>query len=219
MKNDRSNDGRMSVRASCAEVKTTKTIGITGGIGSGKSVVTDYLIERAYAVIDADVLAREVVAVGSEGLAAAVAHFGKDVLLPDGSLDRKGLAARVFSDESARIALNDILHGRIARETRARIARYRAAGETVVFLSAPLLLETGMQTLTDAVWLVDADEEERVRRVVRRDGLLPEEARARIASQMPTSEKLLYVSETIDNSGAPEDLRRAVDALLEKYGF
>jgi dephospho-CoA kinase len=197
----------------------TRVIGLTGGIGSGKSPVTDYLLERGYAVIDADVLAREVVAVGSEGLAAVVARFGESVLLADGSLDRKGLAARVFSDESARSALNAILHARIGRAMRARLARCRAAGEAVVFLSVPLLLETGMQTEVDAVWLVDADEDERVRRSARRDGLHPREARARIAAQMPTAEKLQYASDVLDNSGAPDDLRRAVDALLEKYGF
>jgi dephospho-CoA kinase len=205
--------------ASAPRGKATRVIGLTGGIGSGKSVVTDYLLEKGYAVIDADVLAREVVAVGSEGLAAVVARFGESVLLPDGSLDRKGLAARVFSDESARAALNAILHARIGRAMRARLARRRAAGEPVVFLSVPLLLETGMQTAVDAVWLVDADEEERVRRIARRDGLRPQEARARIAAQMPTAEKLRYASDVLDNSGAPDDLRRTVDALLIKYGI
>jgi dephospho-CoA kinase len=196
-----------------------KVIGLTGGIGSGKSAVTDRLLEKGCAVIDADELAREAVAVGSEGLAAVVARFGEDVLLADGSLDRKGLAARVFSDEDARLALNALLHGRIDRELRARLARYREAGEAVVFLSVPLLIETGMQAGTDEVWLVDADEEERVRRVVRRDGMRPHEARLRIAAQMPASEKLKYASEVLDNSGTPDDLRRKVDALLEKHGI
>jgi dephospho-CoA kinase len=196
-----------------------KVIGVTGGIGSGKSAVTDYLLEKGRAVIDADVLAREVVAVGSEGLADIVARFGPDVLLADGSLDRKGLAARVFSDERERAALNAMLHGRIARVIEERLALYRETGAEAVFLCVPLLLETGMQAGVDAVWLVDADEEERVRRVVLRDGLRPEEARMRLAAQMPSAEKLRYASELLDNSGTPAELRLAVDALLEKYGL
>jgi dephospho-CoA kinase len=194
-----------------------KKIGLTGGIGSGKSAVTDYLLERGRRVIDADALAREVVAVGSEGLAAVAARFGKSILLSDGSLDRKGLAAVVFSDDDARADLNALLHGRIGRAIEEGLARYREAGERACFVSAPLLIEAGMQKGCDAVWLVDADDEERARRVMRRDGMSLEEARARIKAQMPSSEKAKYASETIDNSGAISDLRRAVDALLEKY--
>jgi dephospho-CoA kinase len=219
MKGDDLTGGPLPASAPSAPCATTRVIGLTGGIGSGKSAVTDCLLEKGYTVIDADVLAREVVVAGSEGLAAVVARFGEELLLPDGSLDRKGLAARVFSDEGARLDLNAILHGRIGREMRARLAERREAGDAVVFLSVPLLLETGMQTGVDAVWLVDADEEERVRRIARRDGLRPQEARMRIAVQMPAAEKLRYASERIDNSGTPDDLRRAVDALLEKYGF
>ncbi|MDR2296327.1 MAG: dephospho-CoA kinase [Clostridiales Family XIII bacterium] len=196
-----------------------KVIGLTGGIGSGKSAVADRLTERGRAVLDADALARELVAAGSEGLAAVVARFGAGVLLPDGSLDRKGLAARVFGDEEARAALNALLHGRIARAMRERVARRRAAGARVVFLCVPLLLETGMQFETDAVWLVDAPEDVRVRRVVARDGLSAEDVRLRIAAQMPSSEKRRHASEILDNSGSLRDLHLAVDALLEKYGF
>jgi dephospho-CoA kinase len=196
-----------------------RVIGLTGGIGSGKSTVTDYLSEKGYAVVDADVLARAVVATGTEGLAAVVARFGETVLLPDGNLDRKALAARVFADEEARAALNALLHGRIARAIKECLAQYRAAGAAVVFLSVPLLLETGMQSETDAVWLVDAAEEERVRRVVARDGLDAEAVRLRLAAQMPSFEKRRYAAETIDNSGAPSELYRAIDTLLEKYGF
>jgi dephospho-CoA kinase len=196
-----------------------RVIGLTGGIGSGKSVVSDHLREKGYAVIDADELAREVVAVGAEGLSAVVRRFGEGVLLPDGSLDRKGLAARVFADAEERAALNAILHGRIIREMRDRVARYCAAGEKVVFLSVPLLIETGLQSETDAVWLVDADAEERARRVALRDGLRQKEAHMRIAAQLPSSEKRRYASETIDNTGTLSDLLRTVDALLEKYGL
>jgi dephospho-CoA kinase len=196
-----------------------RVIGVTGGIGSGKSAVTDYLLEKGRAVIDADVLAREVVAVGSEGLADITARFGSGVLLADGSLDRKGLAARVFSDDSARTALNAMLHGRIDRRMRDLLALYREAGAEAVFLSVPLLIETGMHGRVDAVWLVDADDEERVRRIVLRDGLRPDEARMRLAAQMSSAEKMQYASEVLNNSGAISDLRLAVDALLEKYGL
>jgi dephospho-CoA kinase len=196
-----------------------KVIGLTGGIGSGKSAVTDYLLKRAYAVTDADLLAREVVAAGTEGLAAVVARFGEDVLCPDGNLNRKALAARVFSDEEARAALNALLHGRIARAVKQDLARHRAADRAVVFLSVPLLLETGMQSETDAVWLVEAAEDLRVRRIKARDGLSEEDARRRLAAQLPSSEKRRYAAEIIDNSGTLCALYRAIDALLEKYGF
>jgi dephospho-CoA kinase len=196
-----------------------KTIGITGGIGCGKSAVTDYLIEMGRRVIDADMIAREVVAAGSDGLAAVVARFGEGVLLEDGSLCRKGLAALVFSDDGARSELNAMLHGRIGRVIEERLARCRETGDSAAFVSAPLLIETGIQKGLDAVWLIDADEDERVRRVVRRDGLSPEDVRMRIAAQMPSYEKEKYASEIIDNSGTISDLRCAVDILLEKYGI
>jgi dephospho-CoA kinase len=181
--------------------------------------VTEYLLEKGRRVIDADLIARDVVAVGTDGLAAVVARFGKRVLLPDGSLDRKGLASIVFSDGAARAELNALLHGLIGLEIEERLARYRETGETAVFVSAPLLIEAGMHKDCDTVWLVDADEEERVRRVVRRDGMSPEEARMRIAAQMPSSEKAKYASEIIDNSGTVSDLRRVADVLLDKYGI
>jgi dephospho-CoA kinase len=196
-----------------------KVIGLTGGIGSGKSSVTDYLTEMGRAVIDADLISREVVSVGSGGLAAVVARFGESVLLRDGSLDRKGLAALVFSDGDARAELNAMLHGRIALVIDERLAACRAAGRAAVFLSVPLLIETGMHRGLDAVWLVDADEGERVRRVALRDGMSPEEARMRIAAQMPSSEKAKYSSEIIDNSGTVPELRRAVGLLLDKYNI
>jgi dephospho-CoA kinase len=196
-----------------------KTIGITGGIGSGKSAVTDYLLERDYAVIDADLIAREVVAVGTDGLAAVVSSFGESVLLEDGSLDRKSLAARVFSDDGARAELNAVLHGLISRTIEERLARCRAAGEPTVFVSAPLLIETGMQNEFYAVWLVDVDEDERVRRVVLRDSLSAEAVRMRIAAQASSFEKAKYASEIINNSGTISDLRRAVSILLEKYNI
>jgi dephospho-CoA kinase len=163
-------------------------------------------------------LARDAVAVGTDGLAAVVSRFGNDVLLPDGSLDRKGLAALVFSDDDARAELNAMLHGRIARGIEAGLARLRDAGEQAVFLSVPLLIETGMHEGLDSVWLVDADEDERVRRVMRRDAARSEDARMRIAAQLPSAEKAKYASEIIDNSGTIPELRRAVDALLDKYG-
>jgi dephospho-CoA kinase len=196
-----------------------RIIGITGGIGGGKSAVTDYLLDKGFTVVDADVIAREVVAAGTDGLAAVVRRFGEDVLSRDGGLDRKRLAALVFSDDGARADLEAILHGRIGSAIGDRIEVCRAAREKVVFLSAPLLIETGMHALADEVWLVDADEEERARRVVLRDGLSPDEARARMAAQAPSSEKARHASEIIDNSGTIRDLRRAVDGLLDKYGI
>jgi dephospho-CoA kinase len=200
-----------------------KIIGLTGGIGTGKSAVSEYLLQKGYTVVDADTISREITAPGAEGLAALLtalaAAFGDDVVTPAGALDRRRLAEIVFHDTEKRLRLNAILHGRIGRRIESQLAGCRAAGEAVVFLSAPLLIETGMQRRTDEVWLVDADEETQIRRVMARDGLTAAAARQRIAAQMPAEERRAYADARIDNTGAWETLRRRIDALLaERLG-
>jgi dephospho-CoA kinase len=191
-----------------------RIIGITGGIGSGKSALGDYLIGKGYTVLDADLIAREVTAAGSEGLAALVGRFGGGILLPDGSLDRKGLAAEVFSDDVKRGDLNALLHGRIGARMDALLELCRAEDRHLVFLSVPLLMETGMDAAVDEVWLVEADARTRAARVKKRDGLTEAEIRGRMAAQLTDAERRGRADVILDNSGGLEELRRQADRRL-----
>jgi dephospho-CoA kinase len=183
-------------------------IGLTGGIGSGKSTVSALLAERGAVIVDADVLAREAVEPGSEGLAAVAEAFGPGVLTPDGSLDRPALAAVVFADPDARRRLDGIVHPLV----RARAAELAAAApaDAVVVHDVPLLVETGQATSYDLVVVVAADVETRVARLVRR-GLAEPDARARIAAQATDEQRNAVADVVLDNSGTPEQLAAQVD--------
>ena len=184
-------------------------VGLTGGIGSGKSTVARLLAEHGAYVVDSDVLAREVVAPGTPGLAAVVEEFGPGVL--DGAeLDRAALAAIVFGDDEARARLNAIVHPLVGA---AAAERYAAAPEgAVVVHDVPLLVEAGMVPLFDVVVVVDADEETRVRRLVER-GLPEEDARARIAAQASRETRNAAAHHVVTNDGTVDDLRGRVAAL------
>lgn len=183
-------------------------IGLTGGIGSGKSTVAALLAEHGALVVDADRLAREVVEPGTPGLAAVVAEFGEQVLAADGSLDRPSLAAVVFADPAARARLDAVVHPLV----RARAAELVAAAprEAVVVHDVPLLVETGQAASYDLVLVVRADPEERVRRLVGR-GLTAEDARARIASQATDEQRAAAADVVISNDGNRDDLAAQVD--------
>lgn len=184
-----------------------RRIGLTGGIGSGKSTVAALYAELGAHVIDADELAREVVRPGSDGLAALVEVFGVRVLADDGSLDRAGLAEIVFRDPEARQQLNAITHPRIAARTAELIAALPDDG--VLIHDVPLLVELGMQAAYDLVVVVDAPDEVRLRRLVDR-GLTEADARSRIAAQAPREQRLAVADIVIDNSGDLNSLRRQV---------
>jgi dephospho-CoA kinase len=183
-------------------------IGLTGGIGSGKSTVSGLLAGRGARVVDADVLAREVVAPGTPGLAAVVDAFGDDVLSADGSLDRPALAAVVFGDPAARATLDAIVHPLV----RGRAIEIISAmpEDAVVVQDIPLLVETGQAASFDLVLVVEADRETRVARLVRR-GLSPEDARARIAAQATDEQRRAVADVVLDNSGSLEHLAGQVD--------
>ena len=183
-------------------------IGLTGGIGSGKSTVSALLADRGAQVVDADVLAREVVAAGSPGLAAVVEAFGAGVLSADGSLDRPALAAVVFGDPAARATLDGIVHPLV----RARAVELITAmpGDAVVVQDIPLLVETGQAAAFDLVLVVEADVEIRVARLVQR-GLAEDDARARIAAQATDEQRRAVADVVLDNSGSPEHLAEQVD--------
>lgn len=189
-------------------------IGLTGGIASGKSTVARKLEQLGAVTIDADVLARDVVALGTEGLKAVVARFGDSVLAADGSLDRSALARVIFADPQARADLNAIIHP-LVRERAAELEAAAPAGAVVVHV-IPLLVETGQQDRFDAVVVVDTTVEEQLRRLTRRDGLTQTEAEQRVAAQASREERLGAATHVIDSSGPVRETMRQVDELWRK---
>lgn len=188
-------------------------MGLTGGIASGKSAVSQRMAGHGAVIIDADQLARQAVAPGSEALAEIVEHFGEDMLTAEGRLDRAALGERVFGDESARERLNSIVHPRVRAEA-ARQREYVADGSVVVE-DIPLLIETGQQDRFDVVVVVQAPHEERVRRMVEDRGMSREEAESRVRAQASDKERAAAADVVLDNSGSPEELVRQVDDLWE----
>jgi dephospho-CoA kinase len=183
-------------------------IGLTGGIGSGKSTVSALLAARGAVIVDADRIAREVVEPGTPGLARVAETFGEQVLAADGSLDRAALAAVVFADPEARRQLDGIVHPLV----RARASDLAAAAppDAVVVNDVPLLVETGQASSYDLVLVVEADPETRVSRLVQR-GLTAEDARARMEAQASDGQRRAVADVVLDNSGTQEELAGQVD--------
>jgi len=191
-------------------------LGLTGGIGSGKSLVDAIFRELGADVIDADALAREVVEPGQPALAEIVASFGSDVLLPDGRLNRARLAELIFGDAAARQRLNAITHPRIRRRMTEEVAA-RSLRPGVLILDIPLLYENGLGADVEKVIVVWVDPATQRQRVMERDGLTPEQTRQRIDAQMPLEEKRRRADHVIDNSGSPASTRRQVEAIYRLY--
>ncbi|WP_370418720.1 dephospho-CoA kinase [Streptomyces sp. QH1-20] len=183
-------------------------VGLTGGIGSGKSEVSRLLAAYGAVIVDADRIAREVVEPGTPGLAAVVAEFGPGIVTADGALDRPKLGAIVFADTGRLAALNAIVHPLV----RARSAEIEAAAapDAVVVHDVPLLAENGLAPLYDLVIVIDATEETRLDRLVRLRGMTPDEARARMAAQATREERLAVADLVIDNDGPLEALTAQV---------
>ncbi|MBI5442433.1 MAG: dephospho-CoA kinase [Deltaproteobacteria bacterium] len=192
-------------------------IGLTGGIASGKSTAARFFREAGAEVIDADRLARSAVEPGRPALEEIRAEFGPSVILPDGTLDRAALAAKVFGDEEARARLNRIVHPRVEEEVRREVSRIRGADPgAVIVYDIPLLYEGGLADRFDAVVVIYVPREEQLRRLRARDGLSAEEAAARLASQMDIEEKARRADFVVENTASPEDLRRRVELLLKE---
>ena len=186
-------------------------VGLTGGIGSGKSTVTARLSEHGAVVIDADLLAREVVASGTPGLAEVVTVFGPDVVGPDGELDRAEMGRRVFGDDQARARLEQIIHPRV----RARAAEIEAAAGdgAIVVHDIPLLVETGQAGSFDVVLVVDAPPDVQVQRLVEHRAMSEEEARSRIAAQAGREQRLAAADHVLSNDGSLAQLQAAVEQV------
>lgn len=191
-----------------------RLVGLTGGIGSGKSTVAALLRARGLPVFDADRAARDLTAPGTPGLAAVVAAFGPDLLLPDGTLDRPALARLVFADPAARNRLERILHPRVDAAAADWLAARAAEKSTLCIYEAALIFETGRDAWLDGVIAVVADTETRVRRVVERDGTPPEQVRARIAAQFDDDARRRRARWVVVNDGTLAELEQRVDALL-----
>ena len=193
---------------------SVRRIGLTGGIASGKSAVAELLRAKGAVIVDADVLAREVVEPGTPALAAIVDRFGRGVLLPDGRLDRARLGQLVFSDADARADLNAIVHPAVRR--RAAELEADAPAGSVVVHAIPLLVETGQAASFDMVVVVDADPTIQVDRLRARNGLSRADAEARLAAQASREERLRAADVVIDNSGTRDALEAQVDELWLK---
>ncbi|MDR7482159.1 MAG: dephospho-CoA kinase [Armatimonadota bacterium] len=197
-----------------------KVIGLTGGIASGKTLVARMLRDLGAHVIDADVLAREVVVPGAPAYREVVEAFGPAVVRPDGTLDRAALAAMVFSDPEARARLNRIIHPHVRQRMAQALADAAAAHpDGIIVLVIPLLLDTAPADLYpfDGIVVVWLDQAAQEARLMARDSLSREEARARIAAQRPLAEKLAQATWVIDNSGTPQETRRQVEALWRQW--
>ena len=195
-----------------------RLIGLTGGIGTGKSTVGRLLTARGFPVIDADELARAAAQPGTPGLAAIAAAW-PDVIAADGHLDRARLGQRVFADPAARSRLEAILHPRIAELSSARAAALQQAGHDAAFYEASLLVETGRHREMDGLLVVDAPEDVRIARVVARDHVTPDAVRARMAAQLPMGEKRRVATAIIDNDGDLPALAPRIEQALAKLGL
>ncbi|HDZ8853852.1 TPA: dephospho-CoA kinase [Aeromonas dhakensis] len=190
-------------------------VAITGGIGSGKTTVANQFAELGIEVVDADIIAREVVEPGTLALAAIAAHFGADVIAPDGRLDRRQLRERVFTDPQAKDWLNALLHPLIRSEMQRQCA---AARSPYCLLVVPLLVENRLTALANRVLVIDVDEATQIERTCRRDGVSREQAEAILAAQASRTERLAAADDVLDNqNGTPEAIKSRIFALHETY--
>lgn len=187
-------------------------IGLTGGIGTGKTEVARILRGLGAAVVDADLAAHEAYSKGSEGWAEIVAAFGEGVLDAEGSVDRSKLAALVFEDETALTRLNSIVHPRARTIVETELERLREEGAGIAVVEAPLLLEAGWTDMMDQVWVTVAAPSQAVERAAARSGLAPRDVEARMSSQMPQEERAALADVIIDNGSGISELERTVAA-------
>jgi len=191
-------------------------VGLTGGIGSGKSWVSARLASHGAVVVDADLLAREVVAGGSPGFERVVARFGPQVVGPDGRLDRQALGRRVFADDADLADLNAIVHPLVGERASTLIEQAELAGVPMVVHDVPLLVENGLANSYDVVVVVDAPVEVQLSRLVRDRGMSRADALARIAQQSTRDVRLAAADEVLDNGGTLDELADQVDLLWQR---
>ncbi|WP_422657804.1 dephospho-CoA kinase [Paenibacillus sp. EC2-1] len=192
-------------------------IGLTGGIATGKSTVSSMLIRKGALLVDADLIAREVMLPGHPVLAAVAGHFGQDVIQEDGQLNRKKLGEIIFNDPNERLVLNGITHPAIRQEIRRQMAEYESAyPERLVVVDIPLLYESELQVLFEKVIVVYVPRDKQLERLMERDGITEERALARLNSQMDIEQKKRLADEVIDNSGTLGETHEQVDKLWNR---
>ena len=192
-----------------------KIIGLTGGIASGKSTVTSYLREKGYAVIDADRVVHDLQAPGGELYQALVEHFGTEILLDTGDLNRPALAERIFSSQNE-IAWSNQVQGEMIRKALARKRDRLIEAEDLFFMDIPLLIEQGYLDWFDQVWLVYVTEDTQLERLMERNALTEVQARDRLAAQMSLDEKKALVYLVLDNNSKRDHLYQQIDRALEQ---
>lgn len=191
------------------------TVGLTGGIACGKSVVRRRLEERGVPTLDADAVVHRLFTAESDLVEPLAAAFGRGVLAPDGSVDRKALGKIVFDDPSAKAKLEALVHPRVYEAIESFLRDARERGEALAVVDAALMIETGSYRRYDVVLVVHCREDQQLARLMARDGLSREDARKRIDAQMPIEEKVRYADQRIETSGTLEDTLAAVDAWLD----
>lgn len=196
-----------------------KVVGLTGGTGSGKGVVSQCLREAGSAIIDADLIAHEIIKKGKPAYEELTRYFGRHILREDGEIFRRKLGEIVFRDKEKLEFLNRCTHKYIAQEIARQIQEAKELGKKkLIVIDAPLLVEAGLVEICDSIWVVYADEEVRVHRIMERDGILLETAKARIGNQKSWAEYKSYAQEVIDNSSTLEAVQSQVATLMKKYG-
>ncbi|WP_099362142.1 dephospho-CoA kinase [Fredinandcohnia onubensis] len=195
------------------------TIGLTGGIASGKSTVSQMFKEAGIVVVDADVIARKVVEPGEEAYEQIVQSFGKDILLPDETIDRQKLGSVVFFNEEKRLLLNSIVHPAVRKQMLIEKEEHLNNGEETVILDIPLLFESKLTALVDRTLLIYVDYETQLARLMNRNNLSKGEAEARIQSQMPLKDKIQLADAVIDNNGTIEATKDQLHEVCTQWGI
>ena len=193
-----------------------KIFGLTGSIASGKSTVSNFLKELNVPIVDADVIAKEVVEIGQPAYKKIVEAFGSEILLDSGEINRPFLGSLIFNNKEKRLQLNEIVHPEVRREMKEQADRYIKQGEPLVILDIPLLYEGNSIELVEKVIVVTVSEENQLKRLMNRNGLSKEDALLRIASQIPVKEKAARADYVINNNGDFEDTKKQVKDLLNK---
>lgn len=193
-----------------------KVIGLTGGIGSGKSTVSRFLAELGAVILDADEVGHEALKPDTELWRRVVAAFGRQIVAPDGNIDRKKLGDIVFDNAGSLAQLNRIVHPRMYALVKARLEEYRWRGARVVVLEAPLLMEAGWMPLVDEIWVTTAAEAMVLKRLEGRDGMSPAESLTRIRSQLSSAERVSRADLTIDTDCDLDELRSRVKELWQR---
>lgn len=192
-----------------------KWIGLTGGIATGKSTVTKQLREMGYLVVDADEISKQVLVKESPEFKTVLKHFGKEYLLPDGSLDRKKIGDRIFSNSEDKKFLEGIVHPKVQEKVSEIKRQAQQSGKKIAFYDVPLLFEKKMNDQFDQIILVSADENTQLSRLQKRDGFILEQARIRLKNQLPMQQKKMSATYVIENNSSFEDLKKQLDQILK----